>query len=486
MSVFVSIIPVSGLREYDAMTLSVDRFGITGVKKSMRNQEKLQILYELLGTEQLAELLEVNKRQLNDWLGQAVASAVPEATAWHTAQGLLDELWSSITQPQRARRGAADFSFIDLFAGIGGMRRGFESVGGRCVFASEWDRYAQKTYRANYGGAHPVVGDITKVDAAWIPEHDVLLAGFPCQPFSLAGVSKKNSLGRAHGFACDTQGTLFFEIERIIAARRPQAFLLENVKNLLSHDKGRTFRVITHTLEKQLGYRIFHQVIDANGFVPQHRQRIFIVGFREDVPFSWSDFRHPGKGTVTLANILHPEDGSEPAEPPFTAGERAGVSEKYVISNRLWAYLRDYRRKHAARGNGFGFSLVTPSDTSRTLSARYHKDGSEILIARGTSACGISDSPTNPRRLTPRECARLMGYPDSMQIPVSDTQAYRQLGNSVVVPLVSEVARIMKPHIMALVRCEASPEATRLPRSQSLPKAGGCVSRSFRKSCSEL
>lgn len=418
----------------------------------MRNEKKLQALHELLGTEQLAELLKLNKQQFNDLLGQGQAAALAAVSAptalSATAQERLEGLWSSITQPQQQQ--TADFTFIDLFAGIGGMRRGFESVGGQCVFSSEWDRYAQKTYRANYGSGHPVIGDITKVDVDWIPEHNVLLAGFPCQPFSLAGVSKKNALGRAHGFACKTQGTLFFDVERIIAARRPQAFLLENVKNLLSHDKGRTFRVIIHTLEKKLGYRIFHRVIDANGFVPQHRQRIFIVGFRQDVPFNWEDFQHPGKGACTLADILHPEDGSEAAEPPFTVGERGSVSEKFVISNRLWTYLQEYRQKHAAKGNGFGFSMVTPTDTSRTLSARYHKDGSEILISRGASR--------NPRRLTPRECARLMGYPDCMQIPVSDTQAYRQFGNSVVVPLVSEIARIMKPHIMTGLGHKASSE----------------------------
>lgn len=403
----------------------------------MNNREKLEKLHTLIGVEQLAEGLAVSVRELNGWR-QAVDSAAVTSDA---VRSRLDSLLLRITRSQKKR--AADFTFIDLFAGVGGMRRGFESIGGQCVFTSEIDRFAQKTYRANYADEHPVIGDITCVDAELIPEHDVLLAGFPCQPFSLAGVSKKNALGRAHGFACDTQGTLFFDVERIIAARRPQAFLLENVKNLVGHDRGRTFQVIVHTLEQKLGYRIFHRVIDANGFVPQHRQRIFIAGFREDVPFSWDGFRHPGRGAVTLADILHPEDGSEAAEAPFTVGDRAMVAEKYTISNRLWHYLQAYREKHAARGNGFGFGLVTPADTSRTLSARYHKDGSEILVSRGQG--------NNPRRLTPRECARLMGYPDTMQLPVSDTQAYRQFGNSVVVPVIGEAARLMKPHIMAVI-----------------------------------
>jgi DNA (cytosine-5)-methyltransferase 1 len=275
-----------------------------------------------------------------------------------------------------------------------------------------------------------------------------LLAGFPCQPFSLAGVSKKNSLGRAHGFDCNTQGTLFFDVERIIEAKRPKAFLLENVKNLASHDKGKTFKVITQTLEEKLGYKIFHKVIDANGFVPQHRQRIFIVGYREDVAFSWNDFLHPGKGSVVMDDILHPENGDESVEPPFTEGDKAEVSKDFIISKKLWAYLQNYKKKHEEKGNGFGYGMVTGEDTCRTLSARYHKDGSEILIFRGKRK--------NPRRLTPRECARLMGYPDSLLIPVSNTQAYRQFGNSVVVPVIEEIARIMKPHIMELVDRERS------------------------------
>ena len=304
-----------------------------------------------------------------------------------------------------------NITFIDLFAGIGGMRLGFESIGAKCVFTSEWDEYAQKTYRANFPDSE-IAGDITRVNHEDIPDHDVLLAGFPCQPFSLAGVSKKNSLGRAHGFLDLTQGTLFFDVARIIDAKRPRAFLLENVRNLVSHDKGKTFRVIRDTLE-DLGYHIHHRIIDGRYFVPQHRERIFIAGFRDPVDFDWGS---PPPVRPRLGEILHSE----------------AVPEKYVLSDKLWTYLQAYAEKHKAKGNGFGCSVFGPDDTARTLSARYYKDGSEILISRGDG--------NNPRRLTPRECARLMGYPDSFQIPVSDTRAYKQFGNSVVVPVINYAA----------------------------------------------
>lgn len=311
-------------------------------------------------------------------------------------------------------------TFIDLFAGIGGMRLGFESIGATCVFTSEWDEYAQKTYRANFPGSE-IAGDITKVDVADIPEHDVLVAGFPCQPFSLAGVSKKNSLGRAHGFLDATQGTLFFDVARIIDAKRPRAFLLENVRNLVSHDKGKTFRVIRDTLE-DLGYHVHHRIIDGRFFVPQHRERIFIAGFRDPVEFDWGS---PPAARPRLGEILD-------TEPP---------PAKYVLSDKLWNYLQAYAEKHRAKGNGFGCSVFGPDDVARTLSARYHKDGSEILISRGEG--------NNPRRLTPRECARLMGYPDSFRIPVSDTRAYKQFGNSVIVPVIEYAAGCL---IRALAR----------------------------------
>jgi DNA (cytosine-5)-methyltransferase 1 len=330
------------------------------------------------------------------------------------------------------------FTFIDLFAGIGGMRMAFEAIGGKCVFTSEIDRFCQQTYMANFECDHEIAGDITKVDARDIPKHDLLLAGFPCQPFSIAGVSKKNALGRPHGFACKTQGTLFFEVARIIEHHRPKAFLLENVKNLERHDRGKTFQVIKDTL-KELGYFFDWKVIDAKGWVPQHRERIFIAGFREDCGFSFSGMHvlPPEKGPK-LKSILHPEDGSEEPEEPYTEGLKAKVAAKYTLSDRLWNYLQQYAAKHRAKGNGFGFGLFGPDDVARTLSARYYKDGSEILIRQ---------KGKNPRKLTPRECARLMGFDrpgkEKFRIPVSDTQAYRQFGNAVVVNVVEHIAKYM-------------------------------------------
>ncbi len=307
-----------------------------------------------------------------------------------------------------------------------------------------------KTYRANFpNDEHEIVGDIVPYDAADIPDHDVLLAGFPCQPFSIAGVTKKNALGRPHGFECTTQGTLFFDVARIIAVKKPKAFLLENVKNLVRHDGGNTFRVIKETLQRELGYHVQAQVIDGRAFTPQHRERILIVGFREATGFSFDDFQRPAQEPV-LGSLLHPEDGSEEAEPPFTTGPTAKVHSKYILTEKLWAYLQGYAAKHKAAGNGFGFGLVTPDMVTRTLSARYYKDGSEILVSRG--------GQKRPRRLTPRECARLMGFDAPREskfiIPVSDTQAYKQFGNSVVVPVIAEVARLMAPHIRILQRYE--------------------------------
>lgn len=350
--------------------------------------------------------------------------------------------------PVEATRG---FNFIDLFAGIGGIRKGFDAIGGHCVFTSEWNKYAQQTYAANFRDNHPLHGDITAIATDEIPDFDVLLAGFPCQPFSIAGVSKKNSLGRKHGFLDETQGTLFFDVARILKARRPAAFLLENVKNLTSHDRGRTFEVILNTLTEDLGYRVWSKVIDAQHFVPQHRERIVIVGFREDVPFSWDNLELPAKGSVRLNSILHPANGTEPAEAPYTLGPSAVVNGKYTLTDKLWQYLQAYSRKHKAAGNGFGFGLVEPTDIARTLSARYYKDGSEILISQGRKQ--------NPRRLTPRECARLMGYGDDFRIPVSDSQAYKQFGNSVAVPVFEAVAKIMQPHIQTLLKPSLRREA---------------------------
>jgi DNA (cytosine-5)-methyltransferase 1 len=351
----------------------------------------------------------------------------------------------------RARRSAGDsaqFRFIDLFAGIGGIRMGFEAHGGDCVFTSEWNDFSTKTYRENYpsGGEHALIGDIVSFPAEEVPSHDVLLGGFPCQPFSIAGVSKKNALGRPHGFECTTQGTLFFDVARIIAAKRPAAFLLENVKNLLSHDKGRTFDVILQTLRDELGYEVHYRVVDGQHFTPQHRERIIIVGFRGKTSFSWDDLQLPDNGP-RLGSILHRTDGSEPVLPwdhdRFFDHASRRVQPKYTLTPNLWTYLQNYAEKHRAAGNGFGFGMAYPNSVTRTLSARYHKDGSEILVYQGEAL--------RPRRLTPRECARLMGFPDTFRIPVSDTQAYRQFGNSVVMPVMREVARIMLPHVQTLL-----------------------------------
>lgn len=346
-------------------------------------------------------------------------------------------------EARNPKPGVGDFSFIDLFAGIGGLRKAMEGAGGRCVFTSEWDKYAQQTYLANFADNRPIAGDIREVDAAAIPDHDVLVAGFPCQPFSIAGVSKKNALGRAHGFEDETQGTLFFDVLRILMHHRPAAFMLENVKNLKSHDKGKTFDVIRGKLEGDLGYTLQTRIIDAAHFVPQHRERIVIVGFREDTDFSFDEIKLPERGHRVMRDILHPENGLEDPEGHYTVGLDAAVSNKYILSDKLWSYLQNYAAKHKAKGNGFGFGLVEASSIARTLSARYYKDGSEILVSRGKDK--------NPRRMTPRECARLMGYDDSFRIPVSDTQAYKQFGNSVAVPVFAEVARIMRPHILSLL-----------------------------------
>ena len=318
------------------------------------------------------------------------------------------------------------YTFIDLFAGIGGLRLALESTGARCVYSNEWNKFSRKTYEANF---HEIPDDdITKVDASDIPSHNILVGGFPCQPFSIAGVSSKRSLGRATGFADETQGTLFFDVCRIIAAKRPKAFFLENVKNLKSHDGGRTFEVIRDCIE-ELDYELYEQVLDASQFVPQHRERIVLIGFDrrryDDIRFDFSDMREPDR-LPRLSDILEDE-----------------VPEKYTLSDRMWEWMHEHAARHKALGHGFGFGLADPDGVSRTLSARYYKDGSEILIPQ---------DGRNPRRLTPRECARLQGFPDSFVIPVSDTQAYKQFGNSVAVPLMSEVARLLTNELNRLDR----------------------------------
>lgn len=347
---------------------------------------------------------------------------------------LVTEKVRELARARTAPSGGARFRFIDLFAGIGGMRLGFEAIGGKCVFTSERDRFSQKTYLQNFpeSDGHIFAGDIRPFgdEPRRIPEHDVLLAGFPCQPFSLAGVSKKNSLGRKHGFDCEDQGNLFFDIANIIDCHRPAAFLLENVKNLKSHDRGRTFEVIRRTLEDELGYNISCRIISAVPFVPQKRERIFIVGFREDAGFSFDGFddRFPPEAEwPRLVSVLQSHNE---------------IDSKYTLTPKLWDYLQAYRKKHEKAGNGFGFTLHGPADVARTLSARYHKDGSEILVEQ---------HGTRPRRLTPKECARLMGFERGDRkwiIPVSDTQAYRQFGNAVVVPVVEAIAAHMGPFLM--------------------------------------
>lgn len=316
------------------------------------------------------------------------------------------------------------FTFIDLFAGIGGMRIAYEQSGGRCVYSSEWNKFSQKTYEANFGEIPD--GDITKVNAEDIPDHDILVAGFPCQPFSIAGVSKKNSLGRATGFEDKTQGTLFFDVCRILKAKRPKAFMLENVKNLKSHDHGRTFQIILESLE-ELDYQVFYEILDGQNFVPQHRERIIIIGFDRkrygtDIPFEFDIT--PVEPKPVLKDILE-----------------ENVDSKYTLTDHLWEYLQNYAAKHKAAGNGFGYGMAPLDGVSRTLSARYYKDGSEVLIAQ---------EGKNPRRLTPRECARLQGFPDSFVIPVSDLQAYKQFGNSVVVPLMKNLAELVTDTLSTL------------------------------------
>ena len=334
------------------------------------------------------------------------------------------------------------FRFIDLFAGIGGFRKALDSAGGECVFTCEIDRFCQQTYMDNFDITRsvPIHDDIRTLHEDDIPEFDVLAAGFPCQPFSIAGVSKKRALGQPEGFACDTQGTLFFDIARILAARRPKAFILENVRNLVSHDKGRTFDTITSVLQQELGYEVHWKVLNAAHWLPQHRERIFIVGFRESTNFTFDGLVMPTTPSPTMKDILHTEDGSELPESWYTVGARARVADRYVLTDHLWTYLKAYARRHKAKGNGFGYGLVGPDDVARTLSARYFKDGSEILIRRGKKGQG------RPRRLTPRECSRLMGFDVSGEpaftIPVSDTQAYRQFGNAVAVPVATAVAHL--------------------------------------------
>lgn len=423
------------------------------------------------------------RETVNRWARRRLAPKVTK-TAHDALVGMLPAPPAASVRPE--------FTFIDLFAGIGGLRRGFERAGGECVFTSEWDRYATRTYKANHycdPERHRFNQDIR--DITWttrdvdeetayaridrhIPDHDVLVAGFPCQPFSLAGVSKKNALGRKHGFECNVQGTLFFDVARILAAKRPAAFMLENVKNLKSHDRGRTFRVICEALD-ELGYEVADvnapkgedpKVIDARHFLPQHRERLVLVGFRRDLGL------HHGF-TLNAIRQVFPE-----TVPAFGDLLDEEVEDRYILTPKLWKYLYDYAARHRARGNGFGFGLTRHNDVARTLSARYHKDGSEILVDRGLDETRPIDDPVNmehrPRRLTPRECARLMGFDgpgeSRFTIPVSDTQAYRQFGNSVAVPVFEAVAVLMRDR-MRQAQLAGDPASTEEPYQEPLPLA---------------
>ena len=296
--------------------------------------------------------------------------------------------------------------FIDLFAGIGGIRLGYEKAGAVCVFTSEWDKFSQKTYEANHG--EKTFGDINKVDSKDIPDFNILLAGFPCQPFSIAG--------RKHGFEDEKQGNLFFEIARILKDKKPNGFMLENVKNIITHDKGNTLGTIQKILN-DLRYTFDYKIIDAAKLVPQHRERTYMVGFRKELVGDNFVFEFPEieDKKPKLKDILDKK-----------------VDSKYTLSDKLWDYLQKHAQKHKGLGNGFGFGIPPHDGISRTLTARYYKDGSEILIEQPNK---------NPRRLTPRECARLMGFPEDFVIPVSDTQAYKQFGNSVVVPVIEKIAK---------------------------------------------
>lgn len=448
------------------------------------------LLTQLEEFELLQRLLQIyDQKYIAEYLGQVTPGHWCRETInrWQNGRAeprLSHSEFMALQQllPSKPKKNRKDFTFIDLFAGIGGLRQAFEQVGGECVLTSEWDEYAVRTYKANYycDPEHHIfnrdVRSLTLTDQPEIgekkayphidrhvPDHDVLVAGFPCQPFSIAGVSKKNALGRKHGFECTTQGTLFFDVARILKVKRPSAFLLENVKNIKSHDKGKTFRVILDTLD-ELGYWVADaeavgrndpKIIDAQNFLPQHRERIVLVGFRKDLCV------HEGFTLKSVSKYF-------PAERPRLGDLLDNdVEDKYILTPKLWEYLYNYAIKHKAKGNGFGFGLVGADSVTRTLSARYYKDGSEILVDRGFDQTKDFYSRVNqanrPRRLTPRECARLMGFdgPDKplFRIPVSDTRAYKQFGNSVVVPVFEAVAKLMKPRISKAVKMKSALEA---------------------------
>ena len=310
------------------------------------------------------------------------------------------------------------FTFADMLCGIGGMRIGLQEAGGRCVFSCERDKNARKTYKTWFG--EEPHGDVWDINPKDIPDHDILVSGFPCQPFSIAGIPKKNSLGMAHGFDDKDQGNLFFRLADIVSVKRPLAMIFENVKNLLSHDKRRTWATIESTLTN-MEYTVFHKTIDADTYVPQHRERVFVVCFDKRVFSDASSFEFPNQ----FPDVHHPR----PAMASILENE---VPDKYTLSDSLWAYLQKHAERQKAKGNNFRYGLVDKEGVSRTLSARYFKDGSEILVPQ---------TGKNPRFLTPRECARLMGFPDELPIVVSDDQAYKQFGNSLVPQVSSAIAK---------------------------------------------
>lgn len=366
----------------------------------------------------IREKLDITRKEFSDALGLS-REEEKILRLWETGSvDIPDKIYQRILRFPTEPVFAADsvnnprFTQIDLFAGIGGIRLGFQKNGGKTVFSSEWDKFAQKTYRVNYGEIPH--GDITQIDEKDIPDHDILLAGFPCQPFSMAGLKR--------GFD-DVRGTLFFDIARILKEKRPKAFLLENVKNLRTHDKGNTLRVILSVLDELNYYVPTPQVLNAYNFgVPQNRERIMIVGFNKDfLPTDFDEFIFPSgdmNGKVVVGDVLESE-----------------VDEKYTISNKLYQGHLQRKQQHKAKGNGFGFSLFNKeSKYTSTISARYYKDGSEALIEQ---------TGRNPRMLTPRECARLQGFPEEFIIPVSNAQAYKQFGNSVCVNVIDAVAKEM-------------------------------------------
>jgi len=391
-----------------------------------RKREKMGLTQKELAV--LLDMKETGERTIGGW---ERGEHMPTEAKWKKITGLPDNAPFKF-------RGKENFRFIDLFAGIGGIRLPFQDLGGRCVFTSEWDKFAQKTYAANFSELPD--GDITEIDARDIEDHHILLAGFPCQAFSQAGLKK--------GFN-DTRGTMFFEIQRILAEKQPKVFLLENVKQLRGHDKGRTLQTIISILEghdkadinddvpmsadarkalsKTLNYWVDFKVLRAGDFgTPQNRERIFIVGFNKDYFGEDCNFNQIYKWPVPPCIPTRVGDILEKSKK---------VDPKYTISDRIWASHQRRKKEHKSKGNGFGYSLFNEESTyTNTMSARYYKDGSEILIDQ-------SDMDKNPRMLTPRECARLQGFPEEYIVDaVSKGQIYKQFGNSVSVNVVKAVA----------------------------------------------